>query len=95
LCEGLFIPTNENDALYKLQKAVQLNQESQAIQNQIKKALKNQQLSHDSYENVVQEALVKELISQEEYTQVLEAYHAKQEVINVDAFDTAVYKEQK
>ena len=95
LCEGLFIPTNQNDALYKLQKAVQLNQESQTIQIRIKKALKNQQLSHDSYENVVQEALGKELISQEEYTQVLEAYHAKQEVINVDAFDTAVYKEQK
>ena len=95
LCEGLFMPKNENDAMFKLQKAVQLNQATKPIQNSIKKALKNNQLEHNPYEMILQEALDKEVISQEEYQQVLEAYHAKQEIIHVDAFETNVYKEQK
>lgn len=95
LCEGLFMPKNENDAMFKLQKAVQLNQATKPIQNSIKKALKSNHLEHNPYEMILQEALDKEVISQEEYQQVLEAYHAKQEIIHVDAFETNVYKEQK
>jgi acyl-CoA dehydrogenase len=95
LCEGLFMPKNENDTMFKLQKAVQLNQATKPIQNSIKKALKNNQLKHNPYEMILKEALEKELISQEEYTQIVEAYEAKQEIIHVDAFETNTYKEQR
>lgn len=95
LCEGLFIPKNKKEALYKLQIAVKLNKEAQSIQSKIKQALKNNLLEHKPYEQVLEQALEIEVITQEEYQQILKAYKAKQEVIKVDAFDNKVYKEQK
>lgn len=95
LCDGLFIPKNKKDTLYKLQLAVKLNKEAQSIQAKIKQAIKNSLLEHKPYELMLEQALESEIITQEEHQIILKAYKAKQEVIKVDAFDNKVYKEQK
>ena len=95
LCHGLFVGKNKKDTLYKLQYALQLNNQTKPLQNRIKKALKTNELEHNHYEMVLQQALEKEIISQEEYKEILKAHKAKQEVIQVDAFESKRYKEQK
>jgi acyl-CoA dehydrogenase len=95
LCEGLFIPKDSKEQLYKLELALRLNKQTQEIQNKIKQALKNNQLEHNRYETVLKQALNVNIITPDEYNEVVIAYTAKQEIINVDAFTTNEYKGQK
>lgn len=95
LCSGLFVSNNRDDIMYKLLNAVQLNKHAQGLFKKVKTALKKGELKHAPFEMVLQEALDKQLISKEEFEQLAVAYEAKQEVINVDAFDAQDYKNQK
>ncbi len=95
LCDGLFVGNNKKETLYKLQYALQLNNQTKPLQHRIKQALKANELEHNRYEMILQQALEKEILSFEEHKEILKAYKAKQDIIQVDAFENKRYKEQK
>ncbi|WP_419770058.1 MAG: acyl-CoA dehydrogenase [Candidatus Marinarcus sp.] len=95
LCDGIFMPKNENDALFQLDNAVKLSHQTQNIRLKIKQAEKSGLIKKQTLPLMIEEALSQSLITKKESTLLLKAHEAQQEVIRVDAFDAKVYKGQK
>lgn len=95
LCAGIFISKDENDTLTKLENAVKLTHETSSVTNKIKNALKQNSIVKASFSEMIDEALEKEIISSQEFEAITQALNAKQEAIQVDAYDSEVYKAQR
>jgi acyl-CoA dehydrogenase len=95
MTSSLFISSNKEDRLAKIQEAVKLNKEAQNSFKILKEAIKNNTIVKDNSENMINELLEKNLLSKDEIEKMLEAHALKQEVISVDSFDVAVYKVQR
>ncbi|MDZ7818520.1 MAG: acyl-CoA dehydrogenase [Aliarcobacter sp.] len=92
---SLFISSDKNDRLAKIQEAVKLNKEAQNSFKILKEAIKNNTIQKDNSENMINELLEKNLLSKDEIEKMLEAHALKQEVISVDSFEASEYKAQR
>ncbi len=95
MTSSLFISSDKNDRLAKIQEAVKLNKEAQNSFKILKDAIKNNTIEKDNSENMINELLEKNLLSKDEIEKMLEAHALKQEVISVDSFEASEYKAQR
>lgn len=95
LTKGLFISSDENDALHKMESTLNAIYGNKAASEKIKSALKNNTLKKKSYLNLIADAKESSIITHEEFEALHTMYDLKQEVINVNSFDADVYKAQR
>ncbi|MGB2925449.1 MAG: acyl-CoA dehydrogenase [Limnothrix sp.] len=95
LTEGIYVPTAETEALGRLEKAFNLVHASQPILNKIKAAIATGLLPDDKPENILDLALMRSVINQSELNLVCEAEFARNDAIQVDAFDLEEYSQQE
>jgi len=95
LCDSVFISTDENDPLYKMDLAVKLMNQNEYIMLKIKDALKHGMIAKQPFESLLEDALEKEIISKDEFDEIKYMQTIKQDVINVNSYDSEVYKDQR
>jgi len=95
LCAGVFVSKNEDDALHKMEHAVELIHETAPVVDKIKKAVMQKTITKSTFENMINEASAKEIITIKEFEALNIALDAKKDVIEVDSFTSEVYKDQK
>ncbi len=91
LTAGMFIPTDPNEALGRLENAFRLVSEAEAITKKIMKAVRAGQLSKDKPERLVEKAVEVGIILQQEAELVARAEKARNDTIQVDSFTQAEY----
>jgi len=94
LTEGIYLPSDENEAMSKLEHAFKLSCEADTIVHKVKKQIKSGKLKKGS-PRLYEEALNLEIISEEEYTLIQEAIRVKLEAISVDDFTMKDYLKRK
>lgn len=92
LTSNIFISSDTDDKLVKIQDAVRLNKENEGNFKILKDAIKNKTIKKDSFENMINELQEKELISKDAVLSMKLAHTLKQEVIAVDSFKLDEYK---
>ncbi|NJN73435.1 MAG: acyl-CoA dehydrogenase [Limnothrix sp. RL_2_0] len=95
LTEGIYIPNAENEALGRLEKAFNLVHASQPVLNKIKQAIATGLLPQDKPEKLLDLAQMRDVITQAEFDLVCDAEFARNDAIQVDAFDLEEYQNTK
>ena len=95
LCEGIFKSKDPNDTLNKMDYTLKLMKEHSNIFKKVTNAVKENIIQKDSVKNMINIAYEKKILSKSEYSKLNELYNAKKDVIEVDSFDSKIYKKQK
>ncbi|MFY9073363.1 acyl-CoA dehydrogenase [Malaciobacter mytili] len=95
LCSGLYTPTNKKDPLYKLEEALDLQNENKQILDRIKYAVKHESIKKAAFLDMLEESHNVGVITNEEYEALKLAYNKKMDVIHVDYFKDKIYKQQR
>ncbi|RXJ88172.1 acyl-CoA dehydrogenase [Arcobacter sp. CECT 8985] len=95
LCDNLFIPNNEKEAIFKLQEALVLQKNNVDLFDRIKYAIKHNTIKKSSFLNMIEESHNKGVVTNDEYETLKEIYEKRMGVINVDYFNDKVYKKQR
>ncbi|WP_022834545.1 acyl-CoA dehydrogenase [Salisaeta longa] len=90
--DGVYIPTDKNEALGRLEWAFGLTRDAYHIAQKIKDAVRNKQLPKKRPAALLDEALAEGVISQDEYDTVKAAEEARAEYIKVDSFELEAYR---
>ena len=91
LTRGIYIPTSEEEALGRLEKAFLLSSQGEPIIKKIKHGIRTGKLPQKRPEQLITEALVVGLISREEAELVYEAQMVRDDAIQVDSFTLEEY----
>ena len=91
LTRGIYIPTAEEEALGRLEKAFLLSSQAEPIIKKIKHGIRTGKLPQKRPEQLITEALVAGLISREEAELVYEAQMVRNDAIQVDSFTLEEY----
>ncbi|MDJ0675897.1 MAG: acyl-CoA dehydrogenase [Calothrix sp. MO_167.B42] len=91
LTRGIYIPTSEEEALGRLEKAFLLSSQAEPIIKQIKYGIRTGKLPQKRPEQLITEALVAGLISRKEAELVYEAQMVRNDAIQVDSFTLEEY----
>ncbi|HIC44459.1 MAG TPA: DUF1974 domain-containing protein [Sulfurimonas sp.] len=94
LTQGIYLPTDEKEALYKLEYAFKVSRKADGIASKVKAEVKAGKLQKGSV-NLYDEALEQDIISNEEYTLIKQAQELKIETIRVDDFTMEDYLKRK
>jgi acyl-CoA dehydrogenase len=94
LTAGIFVPTSEHEQLAKLEMAMRLTAESDAVNHKVRRAVKKKILSKQPAAELFKAALEKNIINQQEYDVLARAETLRNQVIQVDDFDLKEYKGQ-
>lgn len=89
LTRGLYIPTNNEQALGRLEHAFALQTNMAPLEKKIRMAVKNGELRPGGDIDLYNQAREKNLIDDKEYAQLLETLEATHDAIMVDEFDKA------
>ena len=92
LGEGLYVPTDPQEAVGRLERAFRLVSEASPVLERIRAASKAGRLPKGSPETLVDAALEAEVISSREAAIVREAMAARDDAIQVDSFTLAEYQ---
>ncbi|MBU6338810.1 MAG: acyl-CoA dehydrogenase [Rickettsiales bacterium] len=92
LTTGIFVPTDENEALGKLEIAMKLSEESKEISEKIKNAIRNKTLPKGRVEDLIDLALEKSVISLDELSLMKRASAAVLDAVQVDEYSLEEYK---
>jgi acyl-CoA dehydrogenase len=92
LTSGVFIPTDKEEALGRIENALKLHEESKDALDKIKKAIKAKILPRKNPQDLTSEALAHEIISKNEYDLILQANEAMLDAVQVDAYSLEDYK---
>jgi acyl-CoA dehydrogenase len=87
LTEGLFIPTQTDQALGRLERALTLQVALAPLEKRVRTAVKSGELTSASEHELMEQARERRVISDEEYAQWQTALAATRDAIMVDAFD--------
>jgi acyl-CoA dehydrogenase len=90
---GIFLPKEEHEQLARLEVALKLSVESDAINRKVRSAVKKKQLPKQPPQELFKSALEKKIITQQEYDVLARAETQRNQVIQVDDFDLKEYKE--
>jgi acyl-CoA dehydrogenase len=93
LTEGIYLPTDEMQALGRLEKAFKLAHQSLPIIQKIKEAIKVGLLPKDKPEKLLDLAKMRDVITQAEMELMMQAELARNDAIQVDAFSLAEYQQ--
>jgi acyl-CoA dehydrogenase len=93
MLEGVFISEDDHDQLARLELAMKLSVESDAINKKVRAAVKKKQLPKQPPQELFRSALEKKIITQQEYDVLARAETQRNQVIQVDDFDLKEYKE--
>ncbi|MCZ6679736.1 MAG: DUF1974 domain-containing protein [Candidatus Poribacteria bacterium] len=91
LTAGIYIPSNPDEALGRLERAFVLSYKAEVIASKIKAAIQVRQLPKDRPEHLVAQALEIGMISQEDAKLMREAEEARDDAIQVDSFTQEEY----
>lgn len=86
LTQGLFVPTDLNDALARLEDALQKVIKAEPLERRIRQQLEQYQPGYQVMDKMLPLALAKQLLTQEEAQLIREAELARWNVIQVDDF---------
>lgn len=93
LTEEMYVPTDPEEALGRLENALRLTYEADAVERTLKKAIREKKLPRRaSPEEHVRLALEQNLITSEQASLVKRAHEARQDAIQVDSFTLEEYK---
>jgi acyl-CoA dehydrogenase len=90
--QGIFISSDKNDNLGRLENALKLHEASHAATAKIKAAVKNKILPNKKIEDLTDLALVEKVISAEEKNIILAAQAAMLDAVQVDEYSLEDYK---
>lgn len=91
LTAGIYIPSEPDEALGRLEHAFELSYKAEAVDGKIKNAIQERKLPKDRPERLVAEALEIGVISGEEAQLMSEAEAARNDAIQVDSFTPEEY----
>ena len=94
LSQGIYIPTSEEEALGRMEKAFLLSSQAEPIIKKIKNSIRTGKLPQKRPEQLITEALVAGLISREEAELVYEAEMVRNDAIQVDSFTLEEYQRE-
>jgi len=94
LTDGIYLPTEENEALAKLEYAFRLSRKADAIAHKVKAEVKAGKLQKGS-QTLYEDALSAGLINKEEYDLLKEAKEVREQTIAVDEFSMKDYLKRK
>lgn len=89
LTRGLYIPTDIDQALGRLEHAFSLQIKITPLEKRIRAAVKSGELKSGGEKDLYKQAHEKNIIDEKEYAQLLEAHAATRDAIMVDEFDKA------
>ena len=87
MIEDIFMPTDENDPVAKMQDAFHAVLEATTAEKRFKKVVKGLEADDIHFDECLKEALEKELISEGDAALIKRAHFARMDVIQVDDFD--------
>ncbi len=94
LLSGMFVPTDREEALGRLEWALGLAYESEGVMNKIKQAIRRKELPRKAAPAVVvEQAVEKGIITPAEAQLLQDANDARQDAIQVDSFTLDEYKQ--
>lgn len=88
---GMFLPKEEKEALYRLEEAFQLSNESEQIMRNISRAIRNGVLSKGRPNQRIEEALSKGVITAKDEALLRRSEEACEHAVQVDSFTLAEY----
>lgn len=91
LTQGIYIPTARADALGRLDHAMKLVHQSEAIEKKVRTAVKNKTLAKQKGAALFDDAKAKGVITETEYQTWKDAAAARNDAIQVDDFSQAEY----
>jgi len=91
LTEGIYLPSDTDEALGKLESAFLLSYEAEAVVRKIKDAIQGRKLPRNRPEQLVAEALEVGIISKKEAELMRETEKARNDAIQVDSFTLEEY----
>ena len=91
LTGGIFIPTDENEALGRIEKAFAAIYKTQPLYKKLLLAVKQHVLPKDQPEVLFQKAVEKHVLTQSEADQLLEAERLRRDLVEVDSFSLDEY----
>ncbi len=91
MTEGMFIASDPEDQMKRLDTAFSLVKKAEPVEKKIKQAIRSKQLPKKALHLVLDEAKEKSLITAEEYDLVKEAYTSALDAIQVDDFSEEEY----
>lgn len=89
LIKGMYLPQDKEDVLGFMEYALRTVIAAELYEKTIARAVKQGVIDGKDYPEQIAAAVAEKLISQAEAEQVLEAHHARQQVIAVDDFDSS------
>lgn len=93
LTAGIYVPSHPDEALGRLEQALQLSVQAEALLKTIKAACRTGQLPEGKPEKLIELALQAEVITPAEAALIREAEAARNEAIQVDAFSLEAYQQ--
>lgn len=91
LTAGIYIPTDENEALGRIEKGFELIYNTQPLYKKLLLAIKQHVLPKDQPEVLFQKAVEKHVLTQSEADQLLEAERVRRDLVQVDSFTLEEY----
>jgi acyl-CoA dehydrogenase len=92
LTEGLFISSNENDSITRLEDALIKSIKAEHLERRLKKELQDYQPGYQVMEGMLEKALQQNIITEQEASLIRDAETARWAVIQVDDFDLNLNK---
>jgi acyl-CoA dehydrogenase len=93
MTQGIFVSKSEQDQLAKLELAMRLSAESDAVNKKVRRAVKKKIIAKQPPQELFKAALEKSIITQQEYDVLARAETIRNQVIQVDDFALDEYKE--
>ena len=87
LTQGVFIPSNQNDTVAKLEDTLVKVIKAEHIERKIRKTMKTYEPGYQVMDRMLEAAIKEGVINEEEATTLREAETARWEVVQVDDFD--------
>lgn len=92
LTKDIFVPNGSSDALGQLEEAMRKISKAHEVEKKIRQALKSGRLDRRPKDTLEDRALSKGIISEEEKEKLFEADRIRDEIIQVDSFDSKTFK---
>jgi len=93
LTEGMYISTDVNDALGRLENAFHLSIEAETVADKIKDAIRSKKLPRDKPARLLKAALENGIITKEDFDLVQRSEAARNDAVAVDSFTLEEYKQ--
>lgn len=88
LTHGIYLPLSPDEQLGRLESALELVIQAEAVERKVSEAKRNKTISGDNHEALLADAINNKIIDQDELNIITAADNARKDVIKVDDFDS-------